>query len=151
MDNPFMAYIRQLEEESGQVFTVACARCGTPCKIAGQQPSEDARIGQFATSQTVTAGEGLCANCVIAFFLKEGPLKELVAQLERDGKILERLADERVQAQFLLLLHPPEDVQQNEVNWEHVRQYWDLPFPQDKRKGGKKNKKRSSGDQLEMF
>lgn len=120
------AFMRRAEEAG--VTLVPCSRCGVPCEVAADQPSEAARIARYADTKVVQQGVGMCMTCTVTGWLKDGPLAELIT--------VEKLRDSRVQRHMAELYDAApghNDGASSEINWEAMIANWDLPLPKIKR------------------
>jgi hypothetical protein len=101
------------------VEVVTCPRCAELCKITSDG-SEEARLLRKTTDRK----RGLCPNCAVASWLKAQPFAKPL--LEDPSKLLLK----PLQEQFVAVMKAGKaDMKPEEISWELVVQYWNLPFP----------------------
>lgn len=103
------------------VEVVTCPRCAELCQITGDG-NEDAKL----LRKTADRKRGLCPNCAVASWLKAMPFAEAVNKEPRN------LLLKPFQDQFSeVMVAGNADMKPQEINWELVVNYWDLPFPKE--------------------
>lgn len=83
---------------------------------------------RYAGAEAVQAGRGLCVNCGAADFLKTVAEADRLLAGSRNGATA--LLAPHVQAQFAAVMRAANaDARPEEIDWGHVVEHWDLPFP----------------------
>jgi hypothetical protein len=111
-----MSYIFQTD-----IRYVRCQRCQLSLRIAVQPGNPDALLMR----RSIT-GEGLCASCAATLFLQS--VENIKRSIDRNRELL--LWDV-MQIQFAMLMREGQaDAKPEEIDWHHVYEHWDLPFPE---------------------
>lgn len=103
---------------------VRCQRCQLSLRVRVQPGNPDALLLRHSAT-----GEGLCASCAAASFLQS--IEHIKRSIDGNRALL--LWD-AMQMQFATLMQSGNaDAKPEEINWQHVYECWDLPFPAKKR------------------
>ncbi len=106
------------------VRRVVCQRCGLDMRVMVQTPNPEVTLMRFSDS-----GEGLCASCAATLFLYS--VEHIKRLIEAKP---EMLLWAPMQDQFAALMETGQaDASPGEINWQHLKEHWSLPFPKRKR------------------
>jgi hypothetical protein len=109
-----------MEEDHAPIQFVRCQRCNLSLRVRVRKGNPDALLMRYAQS-----GQGLCASCAATAFLHSVEHIKAMVDAKR-----EMLLWEPMQTQFAALMREGHaDASPQEIDWQHVHDHWDLPFP----------------------